>query len=227
MGNQILKDSILEILGSDGSLSVSQLATKLACSNQMVMETVDEMDDQGLVVSSVEGTAVKYSLTNQADAKRPEKEVFFLKPSQPKSTVEMGVSGKLATIKLMVIEALNDVPNQTMTRAQLLKALKIVSPTDLDNCLQGMKAEKLLHSVSLGVIQLDSMLINKTVKDKISVPAVCTEAVYASEQEVSFGVFDDGSMVLRLGGGADLTLSPIETKRAHELLNTFYGATQA
>ena len=75
MGNQILKDSILEILGSDGSLSVSQLATKLVCSNQIVMETVDEMDDQGLVVSSVEGTAVKYSLTNQADAKRPEKEV--------------------------------------------------------------------------------------------------------------------------------------------------------
>ena len=52
MGNQILKDSILEILGSDGSLSVSQLATKLVCSNQIVMETVDEMDDQGLVVSS-------------------------------------------------------------------------------------------------------------------------------------------------------------------------------
>ncbi len=255
MGNQILKDSILEILGSDGSLSVSQLATKLVCSNQIVMETVDEMDDQGLVVSSVEGTAVKYSLTNQADAKRPEKEVF--KPSQAKTMVEVGVGGKLATVKLMVIEALNDVPNQTMTRAQLLTALKTVPAAVLDNCLQKMKTDKSLHSVGREVFKLGPMPvnqavenieeilevaipqpgevaldnevkhINKTVEEKITVPNECTEAVYALEQKVTFGLFDDGSMVLKLGGGADLTLSPIEAQRAHKLLNLFYGATQA
>ena len=255
MVNQALKNKILEVLGSEGSLSVSQLAEKLICSNQRVMEAVDELDDQGLLDSSVVGSAVMYSLVNQADAKRPEKEVF--KPSQPKTTVEVRMDGKLATIKRMVIEALSDAPNQTMTRAQLLTALKTVSATDLDNCLKNMKADNVVHSVSRGVIQLDSMSINqsvvnvedilkaaiphpdevalenevkrinKTVNDKISGPTVCTEAVYASEQKVSFGVFDDGSMVLKLGGGADLTLSPIEAQRAHKLLNLFYGATQA
>ena len=158
MGNQILKDGILEILGGEGSLSVSQLATKLACSNQMAMEAVDEMDDQGLLVSSVEGTAVKYSLANQADAMRPEQEVF--KPSQPKPTVEARADGKLATVKLMVIEALNDVPNQTMTRAQLLTTFKTVPAAVLDNCLQKMKADKSLHSVGRGVFKLGSMPVS-------------------------------------------------------------------
>ena len=255
MVNQALKNKILEVLGSEGSLSVSQLAEELICSNQRVMEAVDELDDQDLLDSSVVGSAVMYSLVNQADAKRPEKEVF--KPSQAKTMVEVGVGGKLATVKLMVIEALNDVPNQTMTRAQLLTALKTVPAAVLDNCLQKMKTDKSLHSVGRGVFKLGPMPvnqavenieeilevaipqpgevaldnevkhINKTVEEKITVPNECTEAVYALEQKVTFGLFDDGSMVLKLGGGADLTLSPIKAQRAHKLLNLFYGATQA
>ena len=233
MGNQALKDKILKVLGSERSLSVSQLAEELICSNQRVMEAVDELDDQGLLDSSVVGSAVMYSLVNQADAKRPEKEVF--KPSLAKTMVEVGVGGKLATVKLMAIEALNDVPNQTMTRAQLLTALKKVSATDLDNCLQHLKAENVLHSVARGVVRLGSMSVNQAAENiesilDVAIPhpaSVCTEGIYTPEQKVSFGVFDDGSMVLKLFGGTDLTLSPIEAQRAHKLLNLFYGATQA
>ena len=158
MGNQALKDKILEVLGSEGGLSVSQLAEKLICANQKVMEAVDELDDQGLLDSSINGSAVVYSLVSQADAKRPEKEVF--KPSQPKPTVEARADGKLATVKLMVIEALNDVPNQTMTRAQLLTTFKTVPAAVLDNCLQKMKADKSLHSVGRGVFKLGSMPVS-------------------------------------------------------------------
>ena len=45
--------------------------------------------------------------------------------------------------------------------------------------------------------------------------------------EMKLGVFDDGSLMLKLASGADLTLTPDEAQRAHKLLNLFYRGAQA
>ena len=235
MVNQALKDKILELLGQ-GPLGVTELAAKLICANQKVMEAVDELDDQGLLESQIEGSAVVYALVSQSDAKRPVVEGAL--PKQNKTAMD-DTGSKKATIKQMIVEVLQDIPSKTITRAQLIAALNTVQVCDLDNVLAIMKSENTLHSVARGVVRLGAMpvqqaaasmeqIVAQAIPEAVvtSKPTACQSST-TNEQGVKFWVFDDGSLVLRLGSGGDLTLTPDEAQRAHKLLNLFYRGAQA
>ena len=276
MVNQGLKDKILELLGQD-PMSVTQLAEKLICANQKVMEAVDELDEHGLIVSSVENGSVLYALVNAADAKRPVRldtqEIVVTRKTKIEGK-EIESSNTVNNTKQKILVLLREAANETLTRVQLMTSLKATSSHEIDNALQRLKSENALHSVARGVIRLGPMPIEQAADaiEKIVVQAIPeqtitdevnseiepveaaqatqvkamdveTQDVFASNaiplmdvlstakapelHEMKLGVFDDGSLMLKLASGADLTLTPDEAQRAHKLLNLFYRGAQA
>ena len=276
MVNQGLKDKILELLGQD-PMSVTQLAEKLICANQKVMEAVDELDEHGLIVSSVENGSVLYALVNAADAKRPVRldtqEIVVTRKTKIEGK-EIESSNTVNNTKQKILVLLREAANETLTRVQLMTSLKATSSHEIDNALQRLKSENALHSVARGVIRLGPMPIEQAADaiEKIVVQAIPeqtitdevnseiepveaaqatqvkamdveTQDVFASNaiplmdvlstakapelHEMKLGVFDDGSLMLKLASGADLTLTPDEALRAHKLLNLFYRGAQA
>ena len=275
MVNQGLKDKILELLGQD-PMSVTQLAEKLICANQKVMEAVDELDEHGLIVSSVENGSVLYALVNAADAKRPVRldtqEIVVTRKTKIEGK-EIESSNTVNNTKQKILVLLREAANETLTRVQLMTSLKATSSHEIDNALQRLKSENALHSVARGVIRLGPMPIEQAADaiEKIVVQAIPeqtitdevnseiepveaaqatqvkamdveTQDVFASNaiplmdvlstakapelHEMKLGVFDDGSLMLKLASGADLTLTPDEAQRAHKLLNLFYRGAQ-
>ena len=276
MGNQALKDKILELLGQ-GPLSVTQLAEKLICANQKVMEAVDELDEYGLIVSSVEHGSVLYALVNAADAERPVRldtqEIVVTRKTKADDK-QFESNSTINSTKQKILVLLREAANETLTRVQLMTSLKATSSHEIDNALQRLKSENALHSVARGVIRLGPMPIEQAADaiEKIVVQAIPeqtitdevnseiepveaaqatqvkamdveTQDVFASNaiplmdvlstakapelHEMKLGVFDDGSLMLKLASGADLTLTPDEAQRAHKLLNLFYRGAQA
>ena len=251
MVNQALKDKILALLGN-GPLSVTQLSQKLICANQRVMEAVDELDEHGLIVSSVENGSVLYALVNAADAKRPVRldtqEIVVTRKTKIEGK-EIESSNTANNTKQKILVLLREAANETLTRVQLMTSLKATSSHEIDNALQRLKSEGALHSVARGVICLGPMPIEQATKaiEKIvtqtipeqtitdetnaEIKSVETDKaiqVKAPElREMKLGVFEDGSLLLKLTSGADLTLTPDEAQRAHKLLNLFYQGVQA
>ena len=275
MGNQALKDKILELLGQ-GPLSVTQLAGKLICANQKVMEAVDELDEHGLIVSSVENGSVLYALVNVADAKRPVRldtqEIVVTRKTKADDK-QFESNSTINSTKQKILVLLREAANETLTRVQLMTSLKATSSHEVDNALQRLKLENALHSVARGVIRLGPMPIEQaadaiekivaqaipeqTITDEVNSEIEPVEATQATQvkatdvetkdawapnaaplmdvfntakapelREMKLGVFDDGSLMLRLTSGADLTLTPDEALRAHKLLNLFYRGAQ-
>ena len=132
MGNQALKDKILELLGQ-GPLSVTQLAGKLICANQKVMEAVDELDEHGLIVSSVENGSVLYALVNVADAKRPVRldtqEIVVTRKTKADDK-QFESNSTINSTKQKILVLLREAANETLTRVQLMTSLKATSSHD-------------------------------------------------------------------------------------------------
>ena len=275
MVNQALKDKILALLGN-GPLSVTQLSQKLICANQRVMEAVDELDEHGLIVSSVENGSVLYALVNAADAERPvrvDAQDIVVTRKTKADDKQLGSNSTISSTKQKILVLLRESPDGTLTRGHLMTGLKTTPTHEIDNALLKLKSDNTVHSVSRGVIRLGPMPIEEatdaiekivaqaipeqTITDEVNSEIEPVEATQATQvkatdvetkdawapnaaplmdvfntakapelREMKLGVFDDGSLMLRLTSGADLTLTPDEALRAHKLLNLFYRGAQ-
>lgn len=176
MGNQALKDKILELLGQ-GPLSVTQLAGKLICANQKVMEAVDELDEYGLIVSSVEHGSVLYALVNAADAERPVRldtqEIVVTRKTKADDK-QLGSNSTISSTKQKILVLLRESPDGTLTRGHLMTDLKTTPTHEIDNALLKLKSDNAVHSVSRGVIRLGPMPIEEATD---AIEKIVTQAI--------------------------------------------------
>ena len=198
MGNQALKDQVLAALGSDIPQSVTQIAEKIGCKSQSVMDIIDELDELGLLNSFVDGNAVLYSLVHQEDANRGNTAGFsvILNEATTNKMKELHAQSmadapkkksKSAVCRAQVIELLKCFPGQIATRIELLTAVDgLMSSVDMDAALKNLRNANEVHSVGRGVVKLGPMpvadaadaiekVVNKAFEAKPEIKALAEE----------------------------------------------------
>lgn len=172
MGNQTLKDQVLTALGSDTPQSVTQIAEKIGSKPQTVMDIIDELDEHGLLNSSVDGNAVLYSLVHQEDANRSNTMGFsvVLNEATANKMKELRAQSmadtpekksKSAVCRAQMIELLKCFPGQIATRIELLTAVDgLMSSVDMDAALKSLRNANEVHSVGRGVVKLGPMPVS-------------------------------------------------------------------